>query len=98
MQVLPALVPWLLAAGAALAQTPIVEGEVTKIDAAQARITLRHGEIRHLDMPPMTMVFRLADAKMLAGVAVGDRVRFAAERVSGAYTVTSLAKAPPKAP
>jgi Cu/Ag efflux protein CusF len=98
MKLLSTLAPLLLAGSAAFAQTPVVDGEVTKIDAAQSRITLRHGEIRHLDMPPMTMVFRVADAKLLDGVAVGDRVRFAAERVSGAYTVTSLAKAPPKAP
>jgi Cu/Ag efflux protein CusF len=98
MKIPSTLVALLLAGSAAFAQAPVVDGEVTKIDAAQARITLRHGEIRNLDMPPMTMVFRVADAKMLDGVAVGDRVRFSADRVSGTYTVTSLAKAPPKAP
>jgi Cu(I)/Ag(I) efflux system protein CusF len=52
---------------------------VTRVDKAQGRVTLRHGEIRHLDMPPMTMVYRVADGKLLDGLAVGDRVRFAAD-------------------
>ncbi len=76
----------------AWAQVPTATGEVTKIDKAQARITLKHGEIKNLDMPPMTMVFQVVDPKMLDNVAVGDRVRFAAEKVEGRYTVTVLAK------
>ena len=76
------------------AQAPRVDGEVTKIDKAQSRITLRHGEIKNLDMPPMTMVFRVREAKLLEGVAVGDKVRFSVEKVDGYYTVTTLSKAP----
>ena len=77
-----------------LAQTPSTEGEVKKIDKAQGKITLKHGEIKNLDMPPMTMVFRVSDARMLDDVAVGDKVRFAADKVGGNYTVTTLNKAP----
>jgi Cu(I)/Ag(I) efflux system periplasmic protein CusF len=77
-----------------LAQAPQVDGEVKKIDKAQGRITLKHGDIKHLDMPPMTMVFRVSDPNMLDGVAVGDKVRFAADKVGGNYTVTALSKAP----
>ena len=98
MKTLSTLAATLLASSALLAQTPAVDGEVTKIDSAQSKITLRHGEIRNLDMPPMTMVFRVADAKLLDGLTVGDRVRFTADRVSGTYTVTTLVKAPPRAP
>ena len=76
------------------AQTPDTDAEVTKIDKAQAKITLRHGEIKNLDMPPMTMVFRVSDAKLLERVAVGDKVRFAAAKIDGNYTVTALVKAP----
>lgn len=76
------------------AQAPTAQGEVTKIDKAQARITLRHGEIKSLDMPPMTMAYKVADGKLLDGVAVGDRVRFAADKIAGVYTVTALVKAP----
>jgi Cu(I)/Ag(I) efflux system periplasmic protein CusF len=69
-----------------------VTGEVTKLDKETGRITLRHGEIKSLDMPPMTMVFRVREPKLLDGVAVGDRIRFAAERIDGAYTVTAIGK------
>jgi Cu(I)/Ag(I) efflux system periplasmic protein CusF len=82
------------AALSARAQTPMITGEVTKIDKAASRVTLKHGEIKHLDMPPMTMVFRVADARLLDGLAVGSRIRFAAERINGQYTVTQISKAP----
>ena len=77
----------------AAADAPEVEGEVTKVDKAQARVTLRHGEIRHLDMPAMTMVFRVADPAMLEALGPGTRVRFVAEKVDGRYTVTRIVPA-----
>ena len=94
MKPLLTLVVALAIAGPLQAQTPDAQGEVTKIDHAQSRITLRHGEIKSLDMPPMTMAYKVADAKMLDGVAVGDRVRFAAGKIAGVYTVTVLVKQP----
>jgi Cu/Ag efflux protein CusF len=84
----------LLFSAALLAQSPAVDGEVKKIDKAQGRITLKHGDIKHLDMPPMTMVFRVSNPAMLDAVAVGDKVRFTADKVGGNYTVTTLSKAP----
>jgi Cu(I)/Ag(I) efflux system periplasmic protein CusF len=82
----------------AAAQTPTSEGEITKIDKAQGKITLRHGEIKNLDMPPMTMVFRVPDAKLIDGLQVGAKVRFAAEKRDGNYTVTAIAPATPATP
>lgn len=76
---------------AALAQS--VDGQVTKIDEAQQKITLRHGPIKNLDMTNMTMVFRVQDAAMLKKVKVGDRVKFEADRVNGQITVTKIEKA-----
>ena len=70
------------------------EGEIRKVDQEGGKVTLAHGEIKSLDMPPMTMVFRVRDAKLLDELVPGDRVRFAAERIDGSYTVTSLSKAP----
>jgi Cu/Ag efflux protein CusF len=81
-----------LAATAAVAQS--ADGEVRKIDKAQGKITLRHGEIKSLEMPPMTMVFRVQDRAMLDRVAVGDKVKFDAAKVDGNYTVTAISKAP----
>ena len=79
---------------AAWAQTATAGGEITKLDKASGRVTLKHGELKGLDMPPMTMVFRVRDAKMLDGVAIGDRVQFTAEKLDGSYTVTAMTKAP----
>ena len=78
----------------AWAQAATAAGEVTKLDKAGGRITLKHGELKALDMPPMTMSFRVREAKLLDGVNIGDRVRFTAEKLDGQYTVTALAKAP----
>ena len=94
MRKLSILLAALAASTLALAQAPTVNGEVTKIDKAGARITLKHGEIRSLNMPPMTMAYRVRSPQLLEGVAVGDRVRFAAERIDGNFTITALAKAP----
>jgi Cu/Ag efflux protein CusF len=77
----------------ALAQA-LTDGEVRKIDKAQGRITLKHGAIRNMDMPPMTMVFRVRDASALETLAVGDKVRFAVDKIDGQYTVTAISKAP----
>jgi Cu(I)/Ag(I) efflux system periplasmic protein CusF len=84
----------LLALAAATVQAQSYDGEVRKIDKAQGRITLQHGELKALDMPPMTMVFRVKDPALLDTVAVGDRVKFDAARVDGNYTVTAIRKAP----
>jgi Cu/Ag efflux protein CusF len=84
----------LLALASLAAQAQSVDGEVRKIDKAQGKITLKHGEIKSLDMPPMTMVFRVKEPGMLDRVAVGDKVRFDAAKVDGQYTVTAIAKVP----
>jgi Cu/Ag efflux protein CusF len=79
---------------AAFAQPATGNGEVSKIDKAAARITIKHGGLKALDMPPMVQAFRVADAKMLDNVAVGDKVRFTAEKAAGGYTLTALNRAP----
>jgi len=77
---------------AALAQTPPVDGQVMKIDEPAGKITLKHGPIKNLDMDGMTMVFRVKDPAMLKSVKVGDNVKFEADRVNGALTVTKIDK------
>jgi Cu(I)/Ag(I) efflux system periplasmic protein CusF len=66
------------------------DGEVRKVDLAQGKVTLRHGPLPNLDMPAMTMVFKAADPKLLEGLKAGDKVRFTADKVNGALTVTAL--------
>jgi Cu(I)/Ag(I) efflux system periplasmic protein CusF len=69
---------------------PQSDGEVRKVDTQQGKVTLKHGPLANLDMPAMTMVFRVAEPKMLDGLKEGDKVRFTAERVNGAITVTVI--------
>lgn len=65
-------------------------GVVKKVDRDQAKITIQHGRLEHLDMPAMTMVFRVKGPEMLDHVKAGDSVRFAADKINGAYTVTQI--------
>lgn len=71
----------------------MAEGEVRKVDKDNKKITLKHGEIKSLDMPPMTMVFRVGDPGMLDGLQVGDRVKFKASISGGAMVVTEIQRA-----
>lgn len=87
----------LIGAGLASAQTPpaeVVEGQVTKIDAAAQKITIKHGPIKKFEMDEgMTMVFRAQDPAMLKAVKTGDKVKFETDRVNGQFTVTRIEKA-----
>ncbi|HEY9067981.1 MAG TPA: copper-binding protein [Burkholderiaceae bacterium] len=74
----------------AAAAAAATDGEVRKVDKDAGKLTLKHGPIANLDMPGMTMVFRVADPKMLDSLKEGDRVRFAADRVNGAITITAI--------
>jgi Cu(I)/Ag(I) efflux system protein CusF len=68
----------------------LTDGEVRKVDKEAKKITLRHGAIRNLEMPAMTMVFHVRDAALLDKVKEGDKVRFAADKIGDAITVTHL--------
>ncbi len=74
----------------AMAALPMVDGEVRKVDTSANKITLKHGEIKNLDMPPMTMVFQVKDPAMLEKVKAGDKVQFTVDNVNGAMTVLTL--------
>ena len=77
-----------------VAQSPMVNGQVTKIDASAGKITLKHGPIKKLGISEgMTMVFRVQDPAILKQVKVGEKVRFDADRVNGQITVTKIEKA-----
>lgn len=75
---------------AAMAALPMVDGEVRKVDMSAKKITLKHGEIKNLDMPPMTMVFQVKDPAMLEKVKAGDKVQFTVEDVNGAMTILTI--------
>ena len=71
-------------------QAELSDGEVRKVDKETRKITIRHGPLKNLDMPAMTMVFQVKDPAMLEQVKTGDRIRFLAEKTGGAYVVTTL--------
>ena len=71
-------------------ELPWVQAEVKKVDVAGGRITLRHGDIPNLDMPGMTMAFRVADPTMLDAVKAGDAVRVSIDKVKGQLTIVRM--------
>lgn len=95
-----------LASAGALAQQPApaahaaqsaaewTRGEVRRVDAAAGKLTLRHEEIRNLDMPGMTMVFEARDKALLQGLKAGDTVRFQAADEQGRLVITALERTP----
>lgn len=73
------------------AATPeMTVGEVRKIDKDAKKITLKHGEIKNLDMPAMTMVFQVKDAAMLDKIQAGDKVKFSVIKTDSGFVVTEL--------
>ena len=80
----------LLATSLVMAASANTSGEVRRIDAAAGKITIKHGAISNLDLPAMTLVFHVADPAMLQNVKPGDKVRFAADKINGQYTITAL--------
>ena len=68
----------------------LTDGEVRKVDRDAGRLTLRHGPLRNLDMPGMTMVFDVADAAVLERLRPGEKVRFQAGKVDGRFVVVRI--------
>ncbi len=68
----------------------MTDAEVRKVDKVGGKLTLKHGDIKSLDMPPMTMVFVVKDKAMLDNLKAGDKIKFKAINDSGKYTVTEL--------
>lgn len=68
----------------------LADGVVLSIDSAEGRVTISHGPLHNLGMPPMTMGFQVADAALLEGLKPGDKVRFHPDAIAGAFTVTRI--------
>jgi Cu/Ag efflux protein CusF len=85
--VAPAAVP---SAASAPKPVPMADGEIRRINKAAATMTLRHGPIPSLNMPAMTMDYKVANPKFLDAFKPGDKVRFTADKIGDQYTVTRL--------
>lgn len=71
-------------------QASLTDGEVKKVDQSTGKITIKHGDIAHLDMPGMTMVFTARNKDMLQNVKAGDKIRFMVVDESGKMIVTDI--------
>jgi Cu(I)/Ag(I) efflux system protein CusF len=79
-----------MTAPSATASTPLVEGQVKKIDKAGGKLTLTHGPLTNLNMPAMTMVFRVKEAAWLNQLQPEQKIRFVADSINGVLTIVRL--------
>ena len=79
-----------VAGSAAASPTDMAQGEIRKVDLDNKKITIKHGEIKNLDMPSMTMVFQVKEEFMLGKVKAGDKIRFSVEKIGDAIVVTDI--------
>ena len=70
-----------------------ISAKVEKVDESAGKVTLDHAAIPGLDMPAMTMVYKVQDSKMLKSVKSGDKVKFNINKINGQLTVTKIDKA-----
>ena len=75
---------------AAVAASDTTDGEVRKVDVEGGKLTLKHGEIKNLEMPGKTMVFVAKDKALLETLKAGDTVKFKAINDGGKFTVTDI--------
>ena len=77
-------------AAAPVTAKDMTEAEVRKVDKDTKKVTLKHGPIKNLDMPSMTMVFQVRDPALLDKLVVGEKIKFNAEQLQGAFVVTDV--------
>lgn len=65
----------------------MISGEIKKVDKASGKVTVSHGPLTNLNMPAMTMVFKVANAAWVEQMKAGDRIRFIADDVNGVLTL-----------
>lgn len=80
-----------LGSATAFAQV-MTEGVIRRIDLENNKITIKHGEIKALDMPPMTMVFVAKQPALLKNLSPGDEVTFEAFDANGQLSVGKIQK------
>lgn len=89
----PAAAPTTAPAAAATAEAVMTAGEITRVDKRASKLTIRHEDIKNLDMPAMTMVFGLKDSTQVAQFNPGDKVRFHVQDEGGSLTITRIERA-----
>jgi Cu/Ag efflux protein CusF len=69
---------------------PLADGVIKKIEPVASRVTIAHGQIANLEMPPMTMMFKAKDPAMLKSWKAGDKIRFRAAEIKGVLSVVRV--------
>ena len=75
---------------AAASTADMTDGQVRRVDKEAKKLTIKHGEIKNLDMPPMTMVFQVNDPSLLDRVKAGDKIRFVVQKSGSGFVVTDI--------
>lgn len=70
----------------------LADGVVKKVDRQTGMVSLKHGELKDIGMPAMTMAYRAKDAAMVEQAKAGEKVKFRLENLNGTYTITTLTK------
>jgi Cu/Ag efflux protein CusF len=68
----------------------MTDGEVRRVDPATGKVTIKHDDIQHLDMPGMTMVFTAKDKGLLSNIKPGDKIKFMVVNEGGKMMVTDI--------
>lgn len=79
-----------LTALAAQVGEELENGEIRGVDPGARKITIKHQPLQHLDMPAMTMVYRVRNPSLVEGLKPGDPVRFQSERLGAVFIVTHI--------
>ena len=76
---------------AVAASADVSKGEIKKIDQDTGKLTIKHGELKNINMPAMTMVFDVSDKAALAKLKTGDKITFVAGNANGQLTAANIA-------
>jgi len=68
----------------------MTDGEIRKVDKETGKVTIKHGDIKNLEMPGMTMVFTAKEKSLLDKIQAGDKVKFAVINDGGKLVVTDI--------
>jgi Cu/Ag efflux protein CusF len=68
----------------------LTDGEIKKVDLEAGKVTIKHGEIKHLEMPSMTMVFTAKNKNLLTDIKVGEKIKFMVINEGGKMIVTDI--------
>lgn len=73
-------------------ELPKVSGEIRKIKLKSGKVTIRHEAIPNLDMPAMSMVFRIEEGLDITKFEKGDAVEFTVVDKDGKMVIMSIDK------